>query len=52
MIEITIDGQKIKVEEGKKILEVARDLKIPIPALCHHKAVEEYGACRLCVVDI
>jgi len=52
MIEIIIDGQKIKVEEGKKILEVARELKIPIPALCHHKAVEEYGACRLCVVDI
>ena len=49
---ITINGQTLTVEEGRTVLEVAEELKIDIPTLCHNKALEPYGACRLCVVEI
>jgi len=52
MVPVTIDGQSIEVEEGTTILEAARRLGIYIPALCHHPALEPYGACRLCTVEI
>ncbi len=52
MVSLTIDGQKIQAEEGKIILEVARDNNIDIPALCYHEGVTSYGACRLCLVEI
>ena len=52
MIEVTIDGQPIEVEEETTILEAAQRLGIPIPTLCHHPALEPYGACRLCTVEI
>ncbi|MGD2179270.1 MAG: 2Fe-2S iron-sulfur cluster-binding protein, partial [Anaerolineae bacterium] len=52
MIPVTIDGQTIEVEEGTTILEAAHQLGIHIPTLCHHPALEPYGACRLCTVEI
>ncbi|MGD2176376.1 MAG: 4Fe-4S binding protein [Anaerolineae bacterium] len=52
MIPVTIDGQRIEVEEGTTILEAAQRLGIHIPALCHHPALEPYGACRQCTVEI
>jgi len=52
MIPVTIDGQLIEVEEGTTILELAQRLGIHIPALCHHPALEPYGACRLCTVEV
>ena len=52
MVQVTIDGQSIEVEEGTTILEAAQRLGIYIPTLCHHPALEPYGACRLCTVEI
>ena len=52
MVNLTIDGQQVQAEEGKVILEVARENGIDIPALCYHEAVSSYGACRLCMVEI
>jgi len=52
MVTLTIDGREIQAEEGKPILEVARDNNIYIPALCYNEGVAAYGACRLCMVEI
>jgi heterodisulfide reductase subunit A len=52
MIPVTIDGQAIEVQEETTILDAAKQLGIYIPALCHHPALESYGACRLCTVEI
>ncbi len=49
---VTIDGRKIEAKEGIAVLEVARDSNIYIPTLCANEAVEPYGACRLCMVEI
>jgi NADH dehydrogenase/NADH:ubiquinone oxidoreductase subunit G len=34
------------------LLTVTRREGIDIPALCHHEAVEPFGGCRLCIVEI
>jgi len=52
MVNLTIDGQQISIEEGKTLLEAAEELGIRIPTLCYHKALSPYGACRVCVVEI
>lgn len=65
MIEITLNDQKVQVEEGCTILDAANKIGVDIPALCHQTSVEPYsasgsnptsmepyGACRLCTVEI
>lgn len=52
MVELTIDNQKIEVDEGLTVLEAAREASIEIPTLCHHPALTPYGSCRLCSVEI
>lgn len=52
MLSLTIDGRKIRVEEGATILQAAQGSGIEIPALCHHPVLEPYAACRLCMVEV
>ena len=52
MINLTIDGLDVQVEEGSSLLDVARFYGIEIPTLCHYDGLTDYGACRLCVVEI
>ena len=52
MITLNIDGHEFKAEEGQTILQVARENGIDVPTLCHHEAIEPYGACRLCIVEV
>ncbi len=52
MIDLTIDGRNIQAAEGLTILQVARRENIDIPTLCHHDALEPYGTCRLCTVEV
>lgn len=52
MISLTINNEKIKVEEGLTVLEAAEKTGIKIPTLCSHKALSPYGACRLCLVEL
>ncbi len=52
MVNLTIDGQEVQVEEGTTILEAARRIGIEIPHLCYHPDLTPYGACRVCVVEV
>lgn len=52
-VEITIDGQKVRAEEGEKLLWVALAAGIEIPHLCAIKEAEPpLGTCRLCLVEV
>ncbi len=51
MLNLTINGKNITVEEGTTILQAAKDNDIYIPTLCYDDAVKVYGACGLCVVE-
>lgn len=52
MIHIKIDNTEIEVKEGTTVLNAARQAGIDIPTLCDHPALEPYGGCRLCLVEI
>ncbi|MGD9375262.1 MAG: 2Fe-2S iron-sulfur cluster-binding protein [Anaerolineae bacterium] len=52
LIKITIDGRDTLVPPDTTVLQAATDLGIEIPTLCHHPALEPYGACRLCTVEV
>jgi len=50
-INLTIDGIQVSVDEGKTILEAARELNIHVPTLCYHEDLCVAGNCRVCVVE-
>lgn len=52
MIHLTINDQPIEVAEGRTLLEACRAHGIHVPTLCYHPALEPYGACRLCMVEV
>ncbi len=52
MVQLTINGLPVSVEEGTTLLEAARFLGFPIPTLCHMDGLTPYGACRICAVEI
>ena len=52
MLNITINGQDIKVDEGISVLTAAQDAGFTIPTLCYHKDLSAHGGCRLCIVEV
>ena len=52
MVNLTINGRNVEVEEGTTILEAAKKINIDIPTLCFLKDVNEIGDCRMCVVEV
>ena len=52
MVNVTIDGIDIQVQERTTILDAARQAGIMIPTLCYWPELNEIGACRVCVVEV
>jgi len=52
MITFKLNGQTVQGEKGQYILQVAEKYGVEIPTLCHHKALEPAGMCRLCTVEV
>ncbi len=52
MVNLTIDGQRVTVQEKTTIMEAAAQIGIPIPKLCYLKGINEIAACRVCVVEL
>ena len=51
-VELTINGEAVEAWEGMTVLQAAQSAGIFIPTLCHHKDLSNYGACRLCSVEV
>jgi len=49
---LKIDNKKIKAEEGRTILDIAKANGFVIPSLCHHPDLKVQANCRICVVEI
>lgn len=57
LVTLKINDKEVQVEQGKTILDAARELNIKIPTLCylnlHDKKTENKpGSCRVCVVEV
>jgi len=51
-ITLTIDGKQVTTEAGRTVLQAARQAGIEIPTICAHDDLPDYGACRMCIVEI
>jgi bidirectional [NiFe] hydrogenase diaphorase subunit len=51
-MKLILNGRARNVAAGTAVLEAARAAGVDIPALCAHEALQPYGACRLCIVEI
>src|SRR5918994_368272 len=51
-ITVLMDGEEITSEEGKTLLEVAREHGREIPTICFHEATTANALCRICVVEV
>lgn len=49
---LSMDGKEIRVEEGKTLLEAARESGVDIPTICFHEATTANALCRICVVEV
>ena len=52
MVNITVNGKALSVNENSTILEACTANGIKIPTLCYLKQVNEIGSCRICMVEI
>ena len=52
MINLTINGKKISVDDDLTIMEAAKANSISIPNLCYLQNVHKFGSCRICVVEV
>jgi len=51
-IKLIIDGEEVNTEQGKTILDAARENGKDIPTICFHEATTANGLCRMCVVEV
>lgn len=49
---LTINNIPVAVEEGKTILEAAKEAGVHIPTLCFLEGVSAVAACRMCLVEV
>jgi bidirectional [NiFe] hydrogenase diaphorase subunit len=49
---LTINNTPVAAEEGKTILEAAKEAGIHIPTLCFLEGVSPVAACRMCLVEV
>ncbi|GHS87516.1 glutamate synthase [Synergistales bacterium] len=51
-IKVMIDGQDAYGYPGQKVLELAKEAGIKIPALCYDPHLSVHGGCSVCLVEI
>jgi predicted molibdopterin-dependent oxidoreductase YjgC len=52
LVEVTIDGQAVRVTESSTILDACKRLDISTPTLCYADTLTPVNVCRVCVVEI
>lgn len=52
MVNATINGKPVCVEEGTTILQAARQIDIKIPTLCHNPDLPAWASCGICIVRL
>jgi predicted molibdopterin-dependent oxidoreductase YjgC len=52
MVELTVDGQPVRVFEGSTILDACRQLGVDTPTLCYGDTLTPVNVCRVCVVEL
>lgn len=51
-INFIIDGKQYQSEEGKYLVDAAKENGVYIPTLCNYEGLKPKGSCRICTVKI
>lgn len=51
VVAITLNGTLVSGRPGMTILELAQEVGVKIPTLCHDPSLKPVGACRICLVE-
>ena len=52
LVELTVDGEAVRVTEGSTILDACRRVGIATPTLCYADTLTPVNVCRVCVVEV
>jgi predicted molibdopterin-dependent oxidoreductase YjgC len=52
MVELSVDGQTVRLLDGSTILDACRMLGIDTPTLCYGDTLTPVNVCRVCVVEV
>jgi len=52
LVRLEIDGQPLEVPQGTSVLRAAALAGISVPRLCATDALDAFGSCRMCLVEI
>jgi len=52
LVELTINGQQVKVPPGTTVLKACEEIGVQIPRFCYHERLAIAGNCRMCLVDM
>ena len=52
VVTLQIDSKDVSARSDETILQIARDNNIDIPTMCYLEGLSQWGACRLCLVEI
>ena len=51
-VNVTINGQEIKAEKGRLLIDVAEEAGIFVPRFCYHPGMKSVAVCRMCLVKV
>lgn len=53
LINITIDGREVQVEDGTLLINAIRQAGVDVPSLCYYEHIDPpLGTCRVCTVEV
>ena len=51
-VSVTINGQTVKTDKGRLLIDVAEQMEIFIPRFCYHPGMKSVAVCRMCLVQV
>jgi len=51
-VKFKLNGQEIEADEGRLVIDAAKDAGVEIPHYCYHPALGNPGNCRMCIVEV
>jgi len=52
MMELTVNGRAVEVEDGATLLDATREAGVYVRSLCYYPRLPSHAVCRMCLVDV
>lgn len=51
-VKFKLNGKDVEADEGRLVIDAAKDEGVEIPHYCYHPALGNPGNCRMCIVEV